>query len=56
MLVIDSQLPRASWPIGRVVRLLPSQDGRVRVAEIVINGKMYVRPVAKFIQLPEIDE
>lgn len=56
VLVIDFQLPRASWPIGRVVRLLPSQDGRVRVAEIDINGKTYVRPVAKLIPLPEIDE
>ncbi len=55
VLVIDSQLPRASWPIGRVVRLLPSQDGRIRVAE-VINERTYVGPVAKLIPLPQIDE
>ncbi len=56
VLVIDSQLPRASWPIGRVVRLLPSQDGRIRVAEVAINERTYVRPVAKLIPLPQIDE
>ncbi|GAA6073669.1 uncharacterized protein LOC113068424 isoform X3 [Tachysurus ichikawai] len=46
----------ASWPVGRVVRLLPSQNGRVRVSEININDKTYVRPVAKLIQLPKIDD
>ncbi len=56
MLVIDSQLPRLSWPIGRVVRLLPSQDGHVRVAEVAINGKKYVRTVGKLIQLPQNEE
>nr|XP_055033861.1 uncharacterized protein LOC129422150 [Misgurnus anguillicaudatus] len=56
VLVIDPQLPRASWPVGRVVRLLPSQDGRVRAAEININDKLYVRPVAKLIPLPKIED
>ena len=40
VMVVDPNLPRASWPIGKVQKLLPSSDGRetrVRVAEVLIK-------------------
>ena len=43
-MVSDAQLPRERWPIGKVTRLIPSEDGRI----------MYIRPVAKQIPLPLI--
>ena len=56
VMVIDPQLPRARWPIGRVTKVIPSDDGRIRAAEVNIKGTTYTRPVAKLILLPEMPE
>ncbi|KAL0973497.1 hypothetical protein UPYG_G00204780 [Umbra pygmaea] len=56
VMVIDSQLPRAMWPIGKVTRVIPSSDGRIRVAEVNIKGNSYTRPVAKLIELPKMPD
>ncbi|KAK7944426.1 hypothetical protein WMY93_000154 [Mugilogobius chulae] len=56
VMVIDPLLPRARWPIGRVVNVIPSDDGRIRAAEVDIKGTIYTRPVAKLISLPEMPE
>ncbi|XP_051785092.1 uncharacterized protein LOC127528414 [Erpetoichthys calabaricus] len=45
VMLLDPQLPRASWPVGRVLRVIPGADGRVRTAEVRINGRVYTRPV-----------
>lgn len=34
VLIIDPSLPRAQWPIGRVIKTILSQDGCVRTAEV----------------------
>lgn len=47
VLVMDYQLPRALWPVGRVSKVIHSDDGKIRTAEVVIDGKTYLRPVAK---------
>lgn len=54
VMVIDPQLPRGLWPIGKINRLIPSEDGRIRTVEVSIKGKLYIRPVAKLIPLPPI--
>lgn len=56
VLVIDPQLPRALWPVGRVSKTLPGADGRIRTAEVTIGGKTYLRPVARLIKLPAIPD
>ncbi len=56
VLLVDPQLPRAQWPIGKVRKTLPSDDGCVRTAEVVIDGKPYLRPVARLIQLPLLED
>lgn len=56
VMVIDPQLPQALWPIGRIQRLLPSPDGKVRVVEVNIKGRTYKRPVCRLIALPAIPE
>lgn len=43
----------ASWAS---VRSFPGADGRVRVANIKVGVKTYIRPVARLIQLPNIPE
>lgn len=56
VMVIDPQLPRARWPIGQVTKVIPSDDGRIRAAEVDIKGTTYIRPVVKLIPLPEMPQ
>lgn len=56
VMVIDTQLPRALWPVGRITRIIPSDDGKVRTAEVDIKGNLYTRPVAKLIELPKMPD
>ncbi|XP_026112361.1 uncharacterized protein LOC113091129 [Carassius auratus] len=56
VMIIDPQLPRAQWPIGRVVKLIPSADGHVRSAQVQVNDRLYLRPVAKLVRLPALPD
>nr|XP_061816936.1 uncharacterized protein LOC133606706 [Nerophis lumbriciformis] len=56
VLMVDPSLPRAQWPIGRVVKTIPSQDGQVRAAEVMVKSKVYIRPVARLIPLPSLED
>ena len=55
VLLKDRELCRNEWPVGIVDNVLPSQDGKVRKAEVAIfkNGKriVYTRPVTELILL-----
>lgn len=53
VLIVDPSLPRAQWPIGKVCKTVPNHDGCIWTAEVLVNGKVYTRPVARLIQLPE---
>ncbi|KAL0171405.1 hypothetical protein M9458_031716, partial [Cirrhinus mrigala] len=48
VLIIDPQLPRALWPVGRVTQVFPGADD--------VKGKTYTRIVARLIQLPALPE
>nr|XP_055049757.1 uncharacterized protein LOC129435890 [Misgurnus anguillicaudatus] len=54
VLLIDHQLPRALWPVGTVVETYAGADGRIRTAKIQVRNKMYIRPVVKLIQIPQV--
>lgn len=56
VMIIDHQLPRALWPVGKVVTIYPGSDGRVRSAEIEVKNKHYHRPVSRLITLPAIPD
>lgn len=56
VMIVDSQMPRASWPVGKVVKVNTSPDGCVRSADVKISGRTYLRPVARLVQLPEIPD
>ncbi|KAJ8016407.1 hypothetical protein DPEC_G00006900 [Dallia pectoralis] len=56
VMLVDPQLPRALWPIGRVIKVHTSADGHVRSAEVEIKGKTYTRPVARLVALPAIPD
>ncbi|KAL7849939.1 hypothetical protein SRHO_G00192880 [Serrasalmus rhombeus] len=54
VMMVDPQLPRASWLIGRVTQVHRSDDGYIRSADVLINGHTYTRPVARFVMLPAL--
>lgn len=56
VMIVDPQLPRALWPVGRVSEVFPGADGRVRTANVKVGAKTYTRPIARIIQLPSIPE
>lgn len=51
----DSQAHRNEWPMGLVVKVLPSSDNRVRKVEVrtVKDGtaKVFLRPVSETVVL-----
>ena len=55
VLMRDSDVGRTSWPIAKVVRVFPSNDGYVRKVEVKVirDGKpvLYVRPVVEIVLL-----
>ncbi|XP_071962704.1 uncharacterized protein [Antedon mediterranea] len=53
VLVVDNQAQRGDWLTGEVLKVHPSADGRVRVADVKMKEKVYKRPVVKLIKLEE---
>ena len=54
VLMADPNLSRGSWPLARVNRVFPAEDGRVRSAELrTASGKLYTRPATKICLLEE---
>lgn len=56
VMMMDPQLPRAVWPIGRIVKVFAGPDGLIRTAEVKKKDRSYTRPVARLIVLPEIPD
>ena len=53
VLVVDANCPRNKWPMGRIVKAQPSEDGLVRKVEVLVagNDKPLCRPITKLIPL-----
>ena len=47
VLVVDEKSPRGCWPLARVLRVFPGDDGRVRAAEVRTRSGVYTRPAVK---------
>lgn len=56
VLIVDPQLPRGLWPVGKVVKTYPGADGNIRTATVKVKDKTYIRPVTRLIQLPKISD
>ncbi|KAL3976302.1 alcohol-forming fatty acyl-CoA reductase [Sarotherodon galilaeus] len=56
VMIMDSRLPRALWPVGRVTRLLKSPDDRIRTVEVLAQDRTYIRPVSCLIPLPPLPD
>ena len=49
----STNYPRGCWPLGRVLRALPGDDGRVRALEVCTKTGTYIRAVVKLCLLHE---
>lgn len=47
VLIVDDNLPRHCWMLGRVVNSLPGRDGLVRAVEVKTRSGVYTRPIHK---------
>ena len=56
VLIVDPQLPRALWPVGKVITTYPGAVGRIRTAAIKVKDRTYIRPVARLVQLPKLED
>ena len=56
VMIVDPQLPRAHWPVGKVVKLNASADGCIWSAEVQVGDKTYLRPVARLVRLPAVPD
>ena len=55
VLVISPDTPRGKWPLGRIVEVVKSSDGHVRIVKVKVGGNTYTRSISKLCPL-EIDE
>ena len=55
VLLKDSDVSRQQWPMGRVGRVFPSQDGLVRSVELKVPAatKLLKRPIQEITLLVE---
>ena len=56
VLLMSDNLPRGRWPLARVTRIVRSDDGRVRSAEVKTKTGVYIRPVTKPCLLEEVSD
>jgi transposase InsO family protein len=54
VLVVDENLPRGQWPLGRVIEAYPDQDDAyVRTAKVKTMESVKIRPIHKLIHLED---
>ena len=53
VLMIDRDIPRGNWKLGRIQETFEGDGGNVRVARVKTHSGTYLRPVAKICLLEE---
>lgn len=52
VLLKDDLAPPLKWPMGRIIDIMPGEDGRVRVVQVKIAEGVYKRSITKVCKLP----
>ena len=47
VLVVDENVPRGRWNLGRVIKTFPGDDDLVRAADVQTKNGVHKRPVVK---------
>lgn len=55
VLVVEDNLPRGRWNLGRVVKTFPGDDGLIRTVEVRTKQGTFKRPVVKLCLLEEAE-
>ena len=55
VIVMSPDTPRGRWPLGRITKVHPGQDGRVRVVDVQVGKSVMRRPVVKLCPLEHCD-
>ena len=55
VLLKNYELKRNKWPLARIVKIQPGQDGVTRVVDLRTKDGIYTRPVAKVLKLEDND-
>lgn len=55
VLVVDSNAPRNSWPMGVVIETIPDRKGFVRQLKVKTSTSILVRPIGKLCTVLEMD-
>ena len=56
VLLIDNNLPRAQWSIGRISSTLPDEHGVVRTVNVKSRGSQFLRPIHKLCLVLPVDD
>lgn len=51
VLIVDENFPRNNWPKGRIIKVMPSPDEKVRKAVVQTAQGIYTRPATKLARL-----
>ena len=49
VLLVDENVQRAQWQMGRIREVFPSRDGKVRKALVKTAASVYLRPIHKMV-------
>lgn len=55
-LIRNETTPPTKWPLARIIRTHPSEDGQIRVVTVKTAATELTRPIVKLILLPTTDE
>lgn len=47
VLLVDPEIPRGHWPLGKIVKVYSGQDGHVRVVDLKIGETVLRRPITR---------
>ena len=47
VLLVDDNVPRGCWKLGRVLEVFPGPDGLVRTAKVKTKDSVFIRPIQK---------
>ncbi|XP_033121384.1 uncharacterized protein LOC117120470 [Anneissia japonica] len=57
VLILDENVPRSSWPLGRIVEVFTnSRDGLLRSAKVKTQSSTFVKPITKIVSLETSDD
>ena len=53
--MMENNVGRKCWPLGRILEIIPGEDGNVRVVKVLRLGKEVLRSVGSVCPLELVD-